>query len=532
VLQVLRLFETLSRGFRAARDRLKGVAELSEANIDEALRDVRMSLLEADVEFRVTKSFLERVKGKALGEKVRLKAHAAGRHVRLGPGEHFVRICQQELEALMGPPDSSFEWAKKGPTAIMLVGLQGSGKTTTIGKLARFLQKHHKKRPLLVAADVYRPAAIEQLRVLAGQVNLPLYAEEGGNPVEICDHAMRQAFEKGRDAVLLDTAGRLTVDEPLMKELEEIKRRIRPHNILLVCDAMIGQDAVQTARAFDERLDLSGVILTKLDGDARGGAALSIREVTGKPIKWVGLGESLERLEEFRPDGMASRILGMGDIVGLVKDFEEVVDEEKVAEDTVRMLRGKFDMADFLEQIRLLKKMGSLRELFDKMPLFPDGLPEGVNLDERELFKIEAIIHSMTEEERRRPEVFMVPGQFQGRRRREEFDPSRVRRVARGSGRKETEVRELLQKFQAMKQMMMTIGAQTGVLGKIPGMKQFAQMKQLAGMDMDKLMEVAGLRGAAARRTFHPPQTDSNRVREKRKRKEARRARKRQRQRR
>jgi len=527
------MFETLSKGFRVARDRLKGLAELDESNLAQALADVRMSLLEADVEFRVTKTFLERVKDKALGEKVRLKAHAGGRQVRLGPGEHFVRICQRELEALMGPVDTSFAWAKKGPTAVMLVGLQGSGKTTTVAKLARFLQKQHKKRPLLVAADVYRPAAIEQLRVLGDQLEMPVYAQEGGNPVEICDRAMQQAFEKGRDAVLLDTAGRLTVDEALMRELEEIKRRVRPSNILLVCDAMIGQDAVQTAKAFNDRLDLSGVVLTKLDGDARGGAALSIKEVTGKPIKFVGMGESLDRLEEFRPEGMASRILGMGDIVGLVKDFEEVVDEEKVAEDTVRMLRGKFDMRDFLEQIRMLKKMGSLREMFDKMPLFPDGLPEGVNLDEKELFKIEAIINSMTEEERRHPELFVVQGEFQGRRRREDLDVARVKRVARGSGRKEVEVRELLQKFQTMKQMMVTIGAQAGLMGKIPGMKQFAQMKQLAGMDMDKLMEVAGLRSpGAARRSFVPPQTDSERMREKRKRKQARRARKRQRQRR
>jgi len=525
------MFETLSKGFRTARDRLRGVAELDEANLAEALRDVRMSLLEADVEFRVTKTFLERVKEKALGEKVRLKADAGGRHLRLGPGEHFVRICERELAALMGPVDTSFAWAKKGPTAVMLVGLQGSGKTTTVGKLARFLQKHHKKRPLLVAADVYRPAAIEQLRVLGQQLDLPVYAEEGGNPVEICERAVRHAYEKGRDVVLLDTAGRLTVDEPLMRELEEIKRLVQPQNILLVCDAMIGQDAVQTAKAFNDRLDLGGIILTKLDGDARGGSALSIKEVTGKPIKFVGMGESLDRLEEFRPDGMASRILGMGDIVGLVKDFEEVVDEEKATEDTVRMLRGKFDMRDFLEQIRLLKKMGSLREIVDKMPLFPNGLPEGMNLDERELFKIEAIINSMSEEERRRPEVFIVRGEFQGRRRREDLEPTRVRRVARGSGRKESEVRELLQKFQAMKQMMAAIGAQTGLMGKIPGMKQFSQMKQLAGMDMDKLMEVAGLRvPTAVRRTFRPPQADSERVREKRKRKEVRRARKRQRQ--
>ncbi|MEK6607348.1 MAG: signal recognition particle protein [Myxococcota bacterium] len=526
------MFEALTKGFRSARNRLAGVAELDEGNIDEALRDVRSSLLEADVEFRVTKAFLERVKQKALGETVKVKARVTGRRMALGPGEHFVRICQQELVALMGPVDGALEWAKKGPTAFMLVGLQGSGKTTTIAKLARHLEKTHKKRPLLVAADVYRPAAIEQLKVLGQQLELPVYAEEGGNPVDICEHALRFAFEKGRDAVLLDTAGRLTIDEPLMNELSEIKARVRPHNIFLVCDAMIGQDAVSTAKAFNERLDLTGVILTKLDGDARGGAALSIKEVTGKPIKFVGMGEAMDRLEEFRPEGMASRILGMGDIVGLIKDFEEVVEEEQAAEDAVRMLRGKFDMNDFLEQIRVLKKMsgGGLGEVIEKMGLFPDGMPQGMNVDDRELGKMEAIIRSMTPAERARPEMFFTAGAFEGRRRREEFDLARVKRVARGSGRKEAEIREMLTKFKTMKQMMMTLGAQTGLLGKIPGLKQveqMRQMKQMMGIDMGKFMEVAGLRAPALeRRTFRPPSVDSDRVREKRKRKETRKARK------
>src|SRR5262249_38425527 len=374
--------------------------------------------------------------------------------------------------------ETELRWAKKGPTGIMMVGLQGSGKTTTVGKLARHLEKKHKKKPLLVAADVYRPAAIEQLKVLGEQVGMPVYAEEGkgATPPEIAQHAMQWAMQHGRDVVIFDTAGRLAIDAPLMAELQEIDRRVQPANIFLVVDAMIGQDAVNTASAFHDKLNIDGVILTKLDGDARGGAALSIKEVTGKPIKFLGMGESMDKLEEFRPDGLASRILGMGDIVGLVKDFEEVVDAEKAEEDAVRMLKGKFDMQDFLEQIRVIQKMGSLKDIFEKMPFFGGGLPEGVNLDDRELTKIEAIISSMTNEERRRPEKFVVTSWEEivkegkkFKRKSADYDPRRVRRVASGSGRTEVEVKELLHKFASMRQMMVQLGASTGLLGKIPG---------------------------------------------------------------
>ncbi len=491
------MFETLSRGFRNAKQRLSGVAELTEDNIEEALRDVRMSLLEADVEFKVTKAFLERVKEKALGETVKLKATSKDAGVaRITPEQAFVKICQDELVAMMGPVDTDLKWAKKGPTGIMMVGLQGSGKTTTVGKLARWLEKTHKKRPLLVAADVYRPAAVDQLKILGGQLDMPVYSEEGKTPQEICDHAVQYAREKNRDVVIFDTAGRLAIDEPLMKELEEIDKRVMPANIFLVVDAMIGQDAVNTAATFHGRLNLDGVILTKLDGDARGGAAISIKEVTGKPIKFLGMGESLDKLEEFRPDGLASRILGMGDIVGLVKDFEQVVDAEKAEEDAVRMLKGKFDMADFLEQIRIIKKMGSMKDLFDKMPFFPGGLPDNVNLDDRELVKIEAMISSMTAEERKRPEKFVVTSWEEitsqagkkTKRKSADYDPRRVRRVASGSGRGETEVKELLHKFATMRQMMVQLGASTGLMGKIPGFKQFAQMKKLAGMDLGSMV--------------------------------------------
>src|SRR3954470_23734423 len=318
------MFETLTKGFRAAKQRFQGVAELDEATVDEALKDVRTALLEADVGFEVVQDFVQRVKEKSTGVIVKVRASTKEKVRRVSPEDHFVKLCHDELVALMGPVDNTIKIAKKGPTGIMVVGLQGSGKTTTIGKLARYLEKQH-KRPLLVAADVYRPAAIDQLQILGKQLGIPVYAEPGGSPPDIWEKAVRVAAEAGRDVIIFDTAGRRAIGEPLMQELAEIDRRVHPGNILLVVDAMIGQDAVGTAKAFNDRLNLDGVILTKLDGDARGGAALSVRAVTGKPIKFVGMGESSERLEEFRPDGMASRILGRGDVIGLIQQFEEVV---------------------------------------------------------------------------------------------------------------------------------------------------------------------------------------------------------------
>ncbi len=498
------MLETISRGFRLAKQKLSGVAELSDDNIEEALRDVRMSLLEADVDVRVTKAFLERVREKALGEQVKLRARSKEYGVvQITPEQAFIKICQEELTAMMGPVETDLKWAKKGPTGIMMIGLQGSGKTTTVGKLARYLEKKHKKKPLLVAADVYRPAAVDQLKVLGEKLSIPVFHEAGKTPPEICEAAVSFAHQRGRDVVIFDTAGRLAIDEPLMQELEHIDKKVQPANIFLVVDAMIGQDAVQTASAFHNRLSIDGVILTKLDGDARGGAALSVKEITGKPIKFLGMGESLDKLEEFRPEGLASRILGMGDIVGLVKDFEEVVDAEKAEEDAVRMLKGKFDMQDFLEQIRVIQKMGSLKDLFEKMPFFGGAMPDHLNLDDRELVKIEAMINSMTVEERRHPERFVMTSweeiTQQGKkfkRKTADYSPSRVRRVSAGSGRSETEVKELLHKFAMMRQMMVQLGASTGLMGKIPGLKQFAQMKKLAGMDLGAIFGGEGGAGA------------------------------------
>ncbi|HEY1553781.1 MAG TPA: signal recognition particle protein [Kofleriaceae bacterium] len=506
------MLETLTKGFRAARQRLTGVAELDDNVIDEALRDVRLSLLEGDVEFRVVKRFLERVREAARGKQVELRAKSQEYGVKtITPEQAFIAICQDELVKMMGPVDTELRWAKKGATGIMMCGLQGSGKTTTVGKLARWLEKTHQKKPMLVAADIYRPAAVEQLKTLGRQLDMPVFSADGKDPVAICREAVTAAATAGRDVLIFDTAGRLAIDEPLMQELEDIDKAVTPANIFLVLDAMTGQDAVNVAETFNKRLNLDGVIMTKLDGDARGGAALSVKEITGKPIKFLGMGETLDKLEEFRPEGLASRILGMGDIVGLVKDFEQVVDAEKAEEDALRMLKGKFDMQDFLDQIRLIQKMGSLKDLFEKIPGLGGGaLPEGVSLDDRELVKIEAMISSMTREERTNPQVFVATtweefattAGSKAKRRRADFHPTRVKRIAKGSGRGEHEVKELLQKFASMRQMMVQLGASTGLMGKIPGFKQFQQMKRLKNMDLNALMGAdgggGGLLGAGA----------------------------------
>jgi signal recognition particle subunit SRP54 len=459
------MLETVSKGFRSARNLLQGQAELSESNIDNALREVRLSLLEADVEFNVVKGFLARVKEKAVGATVAVAAKKDGKKLKVAPADHFIRICYDELEALMGPVETDIRLQKPVGT-IMMVGLQGTGKTTTTGKLAKHLLKL-KHKPLLVAADIYRPAAVEQLKVIGGQVGVPVYAEEGVSPPELCKRAMQKAKEYRCDVVLFDTAGRLSIDDELMGELEGIKANTKPDNIFLVVDAMMGQDAVRTAMEFHNRLDIDGFIMTKLDGDARGGAALSIKEITGRPIKFLGMGEKLDALEAFRPEGLASRILGMGDVVGLVKDFEEHVDQDKAEKDAMRMLQGRFTLEDFLEQLKTIKKMGSISGLLDKLPGMGDLLPAGQKIDDRDFVKLEAMVLSMTKEERAKPDLVE---QQKGRR----------RRIAKGSGREEKEVSELIQRFHMMKQMMQMIGMQPSLLGKMPGFKGMAQMAKMA----------------------------------------------------
>jgi signal recognition particle subunit SRP54 len=471
------MFDALSKGFRNARNRLAGVTELSEENLEQALHDVRLSLLEADVELNVAKRFLAAVKEKAVGEVIQTAAMLKGKKVSIGPGERFIKICQDEIERLMaseGPPITFVP--RPGITTVMVVGLQGSGKTTTAAKLASLLAKQGRK-PLLVAADMQRPGAVEQLQVLGERIGIPVFAMPESRPVDICRQAPAQARKLKCDTVLCDTAGRLAIDEVLMAELGEIKERVKPTNIFLVVDAMIGQDAVQTAVSFHQRLNLTGVILTKLDGDARGGAALSVREVTGASIKFIGTGESLDGIEEFRPDGLASRILGFGDVVGLMKDFEEVVDEEKAEKDAKKMLRGRFTFDDFLEQITTIQKMGPLQEVFEKLPFFADSVPEGFQIDDRELGKIRAIVNSMTAAERRKPELFAT-------------QPERIKRVAKGSGREEKDIRDLLQRFDFMQKMMGQIGQQASFLQRIPGMKRMAMQKKL----MDSV-KTGGLEG-------------------------------------
>jgi signal recognition particle subunit SRP54 len=473
------MFDALSKGFKAARNRLAGLTELTEQNVESALREVRLSLLEADVELGVIKAFLARVKEKALGEVVRVRAKGQeGQTVKVSASDVFIKICHDELVAFMSPGEGPpLAPAPKGqPMGVMMVGLQGSGKTTTCAKLARLLQKQDKK-PLLVAADMQRPAAVEQLKILGEQIKVPVFNVPGASPLEICTQALAHARANKHDVVVYDTAGRLAIDEPLMEELGAIKAAVEPQNILLVIDAMIGQDAVKTSKAFHERLGLTGVVLTKLDGDARGGAALSVKDVTGAPVRYVGVGETVDKFEEFRADGMASRVLGMGDVVGLMKDFQEVVDEKDAAEKAMRMLEGQFTLDDFLEQIRMIQKMGSIKDLVAKMPGMGDMIPPGANLDDKELVRVEAIIQSLTKFERRDPNALIR-------------EPSRVQRVSKGSGQPETQVQELVQKFLFMKQMMDGLGQNMGMMGKIPGMKNIAMAKQ-----MRKQMAQGGMPG-------------------------------------
>jgi signal recognition particle subunit SRP54 len=466
------VLETVSKGFKAARNKLKGRTEITPEVVDEALRDIRVSLLEADVAFDVVKRFVARVREKAIGEVVETKVKTEKGTLRVTPQDHFVKICHDELEALMGPVDTSLRDAAKGrPTGVMVVGLQGSGKTTTAGKIAnRFLKEG--KKPLLVAADVYRPAAVEQLKVLGERLGVPVFHEAGLAPPEMCRRALAAAEKEKAVAIIYDTAGRLAIDDELMAELEEIKKAVAPENILLVADAMIGQDAVKTASEFDRRLSLDGFILTKLDGDARGGAALSIKEVTGKPIKFLGMGEALDRLEEFRPEGLASRILGFGDIVGLVKDFEQVVDEETAEAEAQKILSGDFTLDDFVNQIQMVRKMGPLGELMEKFPLFGE-LPEGFQFDDQALGKIVAMVHSMTADERRRPDSITEP---------------RVKRIARGSGRGEKEVKDLLKQYNSMRAVMKQVGSAPGLLARLPGVKQLMQLRKLQGKGMEDVL--------------------------------------------
>lgn len=459
------MFDILTKGFREAQNRLSGLTELTVENVQPALREVRQSLLDADVELGVVKRFLARVEGEAVGKTVQTRVKHAGQTRRVGASEQFVKVCHDQLVEMMRPGSEPLRMAADGLTSIVMVGLQGSGKTTTAAKLARWLMRQG-KRPLLVAADMQRPAAVEQLVVLGGQIEVPVFNLAGEKPVNICRAAPAEARRLDRNVVVYDTAGRLAIDELLMAELADVKAAVGPQNILLVLDAMIGQDAVRTARVFNEQIGITGVVLTKLDGDARGGAALAVKEVTGAPVVFVGMGESTDKLEEFRAEGMASRVLGMGDVVGLIKDFEQVVDQKQAEQDAARLMSGQFTLDDFLGQIRMIQQMGSLKDLMEKIPGLSGMVPPGVNVDDQELSRIEAIIQSMTRFERSDPNSLVR-------------EPSRVQRIASGSGSTEVAVNELVQKFLFMQQMMGGLGGGGGLLGQIPGMKGIAAARQM-----------------------------------------------------
>ncbi len=441
------MFEALTQNFTKIFERLRSRGRLTEENIKEGLREVKIALLQADVSLPVINEFIKRVTERAVGQDV-VKS--------ISPGQQIVKIVHDEMIRLMSPADPNIPFADGEPTVIMMAGLQGTGKTTTCGKLGLNLRSKGRK-PLLVAADVKRPAAVEQLKVIGRQLDIPVYAEDGKRVVKICKRAVEYAKKEHFDTVILDTAGRLQIDEEMMDELRKVAAKVKPQQIYLVVDAMIGQDAVNSAREFNEQLELDGIILTKMDGDARGGAALSVRAVTGKPIKFVGVGEKMDRLEEFHPDRVAGRILGMGDTVTLVEKAQKEMTADDAQKLQKKLMKGKFDLEDFLEQMQRMKKMGSLGDLLKMIPGLGSKFEIGEE-EEREMVKIEAIIRSMTGEERHRPEV---------------IDLSRKRRIARGSATTTANVNSLLKQFKQMRKMIKQMKSK-GFFGKMKGMKGMA----------------------------------------------------------
>lgn len=425
----MNMFESLGDRLQTAIHKIKGYGKITEQNIDEISREIRLALLEADVNYQVVKEFIKNVKEKALGEEVQKS---------LKPSELFVKIVKDELVELLGGDKVDLN-VHGNPATLMLVGLQGSGKTTTIGKLANLLRKKYKKKPLLVACDVYRPAAIDQLKQLGKELNIEVYSEGKGNPVEISKNAIQYAKENRYDYVLIDTAGRLHIDEELMDELENIEHEVHPDEVLLVIDSMMGQDAINVITTFHERLKLTGAILTKLDGDTRGGVALSVRHLTHVPIKFVGVSEKMDGLEEFYPDRMASRILGMGDIMSMLEKAESVIDEEEAMNAAKKMGKGTFDLEDFLSTMRQIKKLGPLENLLKMLPGASKLGLKNVKVDPKDMAHLEAIILSMTPYERRHPEVLKA---------------TRKKRIANGSGRSVEEVNRLVNQFEQMKKMM------------------------------------------------------------------------------
>ncbi|HUC91003.1 MAG TPA: signal recognition particle protein [Paenibacillus sp.] len=453
-------FEGLTSRLQNVFGKLRGKGKVSEADVNEAMREVRLALLEADVNFKVVKDFVAKVKERALGQEVEKS---------FTPGMVIIDIVNKELTELMGGTTSKLAKANKPPTVIMMAGLQGAGKTTTSGKLARLLQKGNHK-PLLVAADIYRPAAIKQLQVLGEQIQAPVFSlGDQTSPVEIARQALAQAKANGNDYVIIDTAGRLHIDEALMEELKQIHEVTKPDEVLLVVDAMTGQDAVNVAQSFHEQLELTGVVLTKLDGDTRGGAALSVKAVTGRPIKFAAMGEKIDSLEPFHPDRMASRILGMGDMLSLIEKAQAGIDADKAAEMERKMRTAEFTFEDFLEQMAQVRKLGPLDQIFDMLPGM-NGKMKGlkdIKVDEKQINRVEAIVKSMTTEEKRKPEL---------------LNHNRRKRIAAGSGTSVAEVNRLIKQFDDMRKMMKQFSSMMGPKGPKGGMKGLKGLLGKGGM--------------------------------------------------
>lgn len=437
------MLQELTEKFDGVFRKLKGHGKLTDKQVSEAMREIRRVLLEADVNYKVAKQFAAAVEEKATGSDITKS---------VTPGQQVVKIVHDELVALMGRAAQPLRTANIPPTVIMVVGLQGSGKTTFCGKLANYLQKKQQKRPILGGADLQRPAAVEQLATIARQIGVESYSDLHLTPLEVCKNAFQKAREKSFDTLILDTAGRLHIDDALMNELVQIKNALQPHEILFVADGMTGQDAVNAATAFLQQLDFSGIVLTKMDGDSRGGAALSIKSVTGKPIKFIGTGEKVEALEVFHPDRLASRILGMGDVVSLVERAQEAVDQEKMQKLEKKLRRAEFTLEDFYDQIQQVKKMGPISQIMSMLPGMGGGALKNIDMDERALVRVEAIINSMTREERRRPQI---------------INGSRRLRISRGSGTSVQDVNKLLKQFFAMQKMMKQL-SKRGLRGRPP----------------------------------------------------------------
>ena len=457
------MFNALTDKFNSVFRSLSGRGRITEANVSDAMREVRKALLEADVNYQVTKDFCKNVKDAAMGAEVIKSLH---------PGQVMVKVVSDELTKLMGPVDPKVYYVSPGPTIVMMAGLQGSGKTTTAAKLAKLITEKDGKKPLLVADDLQRPAAIDQLCTLGEQLGIPVYKEDGvKDAVKVAKNGLQHARKNGHDVVILDTAGRLHVDEEMMNEIAAVSKAVTPHQIYLVCDAMTGQDAVNSAKEFNTRLELDGVILTKLDGDARGGAALSVKAVTGKPIKFIGVGEKLDNLEPFHPDRMASRILGMGDVVTLVEKAQEQFDEEQAKKMQTKMAKGTFGFDDFLKQMQSLKKMGGMSSMLKLLPGM--GALKEMDVDDSEISKIEGIVHSMTADERKDPDL---------------IGSSRRRRIARGSGRDIQDVASLIKTFKRSREMMkmMAGGGGAGMMKQLLGGGGAGMMNAMASGGMRK----------------------------------------------